>query len=94
MVLPPGAPTAIRKRLFSVIMVGVILERGVFLGAILLASLPTNPKAFGTPGAAEKSSISLFKTIPVPGVTIPAPKPRLIVKVKLTAFLSASTTFK
>lgn len=39
----------------------------------------------------EKSPISSFSTIPVERDSIRAPKPRLIVVVKDTAFLSAST---
>src|SRR6476661_5121129 len=76
-------------------MTGVMLDKGVFPGAIEFASPPTKPDdKFGTPGTAAKSSISLLSKIPVPAATTPAPKPPFTVNVKLTTLRSLSTTVR
>ena len=66
---PPAAPTASTGRSPSKTIVGDMLESGRLPGAGRLASEPTRPKALGAPGAAAKSSISLFSTTPMPGTT-------------------------
>jgi len=72
-------------------MVGVIEDKGRFPGRMKLAGA-----GGGTSGSPpdfvgiEKSSISLFRTIPVLGDSIIAPKYPLIVLVIETAFLSES----
>jgi len=54
-------------------MVGV-MELSILLpGAMEFFSPPIRPYAFGAPGFAEKSSISLFSRIPVPGTARPEP---------------------
>jgi len=73
-------------------MVGVMLLSGRFRGAIALASPPIRPYTFGTPGCAEKSSISSFKMIPVSPATSSEPKAVLIVVEHATALPSASMT--
>ncbi len=73
-------------------MVGVMLLSGRFPGAIALAVAPTSPKAFGVPGCAEKSSISLFRMMPVSPATTRDPKLVLIVVVQATALPCASMT--
>ena len=62
----PGVPMAATRSCPSR-KVGVIDESGRLPGSIALASSPTRPNAFGTPGATEKSSISLLSRKPVPG---------------------------
>ena len=57
---------------------GDMLESGVLPACTLFASLPTAPKEFCVPGLAEKSSIVLFNTIPVPSATTLEPKYLLI----------------
>ena len=73
MVDPPGDPTTKNGLLSFITIVGVIEDKGLFPGAIALASFPINPKAFGTPGFAEKSSISLFRKNPAPSTIHPLP---------------------
>jgi hypothetical protein len=71
---PPGVPITSDTLPSFVRIVGVIEESGRFAGSIALASLPTTPNMFATPGFAEKSSISSFSTMPVPSATTPDPK--------------------
>ena len=93
MVGPPAAPTTtFTCPLPSTAMVGVIDDSGRFLGATAFCSLPIRPKALGTPGVSEKSSIWSLRTMPVLPATRWAPKPRLTVVVSATAFPSASMT--
>ena len=61
-------------------------ESGLFPGAIALLSAPTRPNTFGTPGCAEKSSIWLFSTTPVPGTMIFDPNEVFTVAVTATQF--------
>src|SRR3989338_8075628 len=73
-------------------MLGDIDDSIVLAGAIELASPPTRPNKLGIPGCMEKSSISLFSTMPVPSATTQEPNVALIVCVVLTAFPHGSTT--
>ena len=57
MVGPPDAPTITTALLFLRKIVGDILDKGLLLGAMAFARVPTRPKKFGTPGRATKSSI-------------------------------------
>ncbi len=50
-----------------------MLDSGVLPGATALATPCTRPNMLGLPGAAVKSSISLFSTMPVPGTTFFTP---------------------
>ena len=54
----------------------------------------TRPKRLGSPGSVAKSSISSFRTIPVPGATTHEPSESLTVCVEATAFPRASTIVK
>ena len=63
-----------------------MLDSGLFPGSILLEILPTNPNAFWVPGIIEKSSISLFIKMPVPGMITFDPKDVLMVAVIATQF--------
>ena len=65
-----------------------------FFGWISLASPPTAPNTFATPGLALKSSISSFNKKPAPSATTPAPKLKLIVVVLATALPQPSTIEK
>jgi len=56
-----------------------MLDSGRFRASTALASAPMRPKAFGCPGAIEKSSIWLFSTTPVPGTITFEPYDVLIV---------------
>src|SRR4030095_14378936 len=94
MVGPPAAPTARRGWPLLSTNVGLRRDRGRFPGEMALASAPTKPKAFVAPGCAEKSSISLFNTTPVPGTTTFDPKEVLIVAVHATQFPSPSAVEK
>ena len=87
---PPAAPTDITGIPSFITMVGLMLERGRFSGWTEFASAPKSPKALGTPGAAAKSSISLFMTTPVPGMITLDPKVVLTVAVIATQFPSES----
>ncbi len=90
---PPGLPVTMKGLPSFATMVGVMLERGRFPGAMALEPrVSTRPKALGSKGRIEKSSISLFRMIPVPGTVIPEPNRRLMVWVIATAFPSASVT--
>ena len=91
---PPGLPVTMQQlgRPRSTI-VGVMLESGRLPGATALAPrTSTRPKALGRLGATEKSSISSFSTMPVPGTVMPEPKSRLTVCVSATALPAASVT--
>ena len=70
---PPGVPVASQGLSSLKTIVGVMELKGRLSPSIALASPPTRPNAFGTPGLEEKSSISLFNRIPVPAATIPVP---------------------
>src|SRR5678815_3124154 len=94
MVGPPAAPRLRIGLPFLSTIVGDMLESGLLPGATPLASAPTNPKKLAMPGCAEKSSISLFKTTPVPGTTIFEPKLVLIVAVQATQLPSESAAEK
>ena len=92
---PPAAPILITGSLLaSSTIVGLMLDSGRFPGATALASPPTRPKWFGTPGATAKSSISLLSSTPVPGTTTFEPKAVLIVAVMLAQLPSASAAAK
>ena len=67
-------------------------DSGRLPGASRLPPPATSPNASGTPGASEKSSISLLSRTPVPPATRCAPNSRLMVVVSATAFPSLSTT--
>ena len=71
--LPPGLPVAIHGSPPVKMNVGVIELRGRLRASMALASLPSKPKAFGTPGLETKSSISLFIRNPAPGIAMPEP---------------------
>jgi len=82
--LPPGVPIMATCLLLSTVNsanVGVMLDSGRLPGAIALAWEPTRPYAFGEPGDAEKSSISLLSNTPVPGTVKPEPKGKLMDRV-------------
>src|SRR5262245_1708523 len=82
---PPAAPavnTGLPEE--SKTIVGLMLDKGRLPGAIELFSAPTSLNAFGTPGMTAKSSISLFKTTPVPGTMIFEPNDVFIVAVIAT----------
>lgn len=71
--VPPEAPiTSLAFPFLSTIMLGFIEERGLLPGAMKLAGDGCRPKKLITPGD-EKSSITLFMTIPVLRVVKPAP---------------------
>ena len=82
---PPEAPVInLTFDSLSVIIIGLIDDRGRFLGAMkfsLEAVIPWLLVVFGV----EKSSISSFKIICVEGDIIPLPKWKLIVLVADTA---------
>ena len=61
-----------------------MLDSGRFAGATALFWAPTSPNALGTPGWAEKSSISLFRIKPVPGTITLEPNDVLTVAVIAT----------
>jgi signal transduction histidine kinase len=61
-----------------------------FINVLNNALLFSPQGSMGTPGWAEKSSISLFSTIPVPGITTLEPNVVLTVAVIATQFPSAS----
>jgi len=72
-----------------------MLESGRLPGATaLVPCTSTSPKAFGWLGATEKSSISSFNTMPVPGTVMPEPNSRFTVCVVATALPAASVTEK
>jgi hypothetical protein len=88
---PPGLPVTMKIFPSRVRTVGVMLDRGRLPGAIALAPRSsTRPYTLGSPGAFEKSSISLLRTIPVPGTVMPEPKGVLMVMVRATALPAAS----
>src|SRR5262245_56592353 len=89
---PPEPPAATSGRPSRTTMVGDMLDAGRLPGATALAAVPTSPYVFGTPGATEKSSISLFRMMPVPGTMMPAPNDGLIVVVRTTASPAVATT--
>src|SRR5437588_2568299 len=94
MVGPPAAPRArIGFPSFNT-TVGLMLESGRLPAATALASAPIKPKKLLTPGWIEKSSIWLFKTTPVPGITTLQPNDVLIVAVQATQLPSASAVEK
>ena len=70
----------------SKITVGDMLLIGRFPGWIKLAGDGAILKAFGTPGV-EKSSISLFHTIPSFGETLSAPNLEIILNQLVTAII-------
>src|SRR5271169_3650459 len=67
-------------------------DRGVFPGAMALASPVTTPSLLGCMGCAAKSSIWLLRRIPVPRATRQLPKAPLRVVVRDTAFPQRSST--
>ena len=71
-----------------------MLESGRLPGATALASAPIRPKALGTPGAMEKSSISLFIITPVSGMMTLLPKLVFTVAVMATQLPSPSAQEK
>ena len=83
---PPAAPVASTGTLSLRIIVGLMLESGLLPPSTLLDSFPIRPKALGTPGRIEKSSISLFISTPVPGMMTLDPNEVLIVDVIETQF--------
>jgi len=87
--LPPGVPSTPTLSLPRM-MVGLMELSGRLCGAISLAVKPISPKALGSPGLAEKSSISLFSMKPVPGTMKRSPKARLTVMVAATMLPSLS----
>src|SRR5690606_9370750 len=91
---PLGVPTTIHNLPSFSTMVGVILLSILFWGAILLASAPTRPNIFGTPGLALKSSISLFRKNPSSSQYTLEPYAPFKVVVTATAFPWASTMEK
>src|ERR1700686_5373792 len=91
---PPAAPTERMGSPSFRTIVGLMLESGRLRGPTALASAPTNPKKFVAPGCAEKSSIWLFNTTPVPGMTTLEPKVVLMVAVQATQLPSASAAEK
>src|SRR5579883_3266145 len=72
---PPGAPMTMNSLPSLSSIVGIMEERGRFMGWIALASPCTSPNIFGVPGLDAKSSISLFIKKPAPGMVTPQPKP-------------------
>ena len=71
---------------------GADVDNGRLPGAATaLFWAPIRPKALGTPGCVEKSSIWLLSTIPVPGITTLEPKDVLTVAVSATQLPWAST---
>ena len=70
---PPGEPRIKKGASSFSTIVGVIELRGLFIGSMAFASLPSRPNIFGSPGLLEKSSISLFKMKPAPVTVIPFP---------------------
>ena len=91
---PPAAPTVKTGLPSRSTMVGLMLESGRLPGDTAFASAPISPKALGAPGCAEKSSISLFITMPVPGMTTPEPKEVFTVAVQATHQPSESAAEK
>ena len=91
---PPAAPTVKTGLPSRSTIVGLMLESGRLPGATALASAPMRPNALGVPGCAEKSSISLFITMPVPGSTTPEPNVVLTVAVQATHQPSESVAEK
>ena len=71
---------------------GAIEESGTFPGPGAFSEPPRTSKAFITPGATAKSSISSLSRTPVPCPTTHDPKGSLTVVVSATAFPCASTT--
>lgn len=72
--VPPEAPMTILALPFSsIIILGVIEDKGLFPGTIKLAGDGSKPNKLVMPGD-EKSSITLFIMIPVDNVVNPAPK--------------------
>ena len=70
MVEPPGDPSTMKSLPSLSKIVGVIELSIRFPGCIELASPPIRPYELGKPGLILKSSIWLFRIIPVPGITI------------------------
>ena len=91
---PPAAPTVKIGLPSRSTIVGLMLESGRFPGATSLAVAPINPNTLGAPGCEEKSSISLFITTPVPGMTTPEPKVVFTVAVQATHQPSESAVVK
>ena len=72
--VPPEAPTTkVTLPDASTTMVGQLEERGLFPGKIKLFGDGGKPKKLMSPGT-EKSSITLFRMIPVDSDVNPAPK--------------------
>ena len=94
MVGPPAAPSArIGFPSFNT-TVGLMLESGRLPAATALASAPIKPKKLLIPGWIEKSSIWLFITTPVPGITTFEPKLVFTVAVQATQLPWASAIEK
>ena len=70
---PPGDPTVSKVFPSFNTIVGVIEDNIRLPGSTLFASAPIRPNIFGTPGFAEKSSISLLRRKPAPWTTVLAP---------------------
>src|SRR5713101_5249795 len=79
---PPGPNT----------MVGAIEESGTLPGPGAFSDPPRTSKAFITPGATAKSSISSLSTTPVPRATTHDPKGSLTLGVSATALAAGTTT--
>lgn len=72
--VPPAAPTTRRTLpMESITIVGDIDDSGCFPGLIIFAGEPGRPKKFLN-SEDEKSSIPLFRNIPVLFEVTPAPK--------------------
>src|SRR5262245_24710542 len=91
---PAGDPSARTGLPPCSTRVGDMLLRGRFPAAIAFSSPPVTPNLLGTPGFAEKSSISLFSTKPAPRTTTPEPSQPLIVWVDETTLPSLSAIVK
>jgi hypothetical protein len=91
-IVPIGDPSAIMGRPSFSTISGVIEESGRLPGATALASAPTASQRFGVALSIEKSSISLFSTMPVPGTVIFEPNSVLMVCVIATALPALSST--
>ena len=88
----PGEPRIIAVLPLCTTMVGVMEESGRFPGPIALADPWIRPSELGTPGFAEKSSISSFNKKPRPSAVTREPNQSLIVVVTATALPCSSMT--
>ena len=83
--MPMDPPIDITARSSFNTIIGVMEDNGRLPGFTALASAPTASQALGVVGSMEKSSISLFSAIPVPGTVILEPNSVFIVCVMATA---------